>query len=230
MKKLITLAAAALLIAGSAFALDFEIGGRFFMGTNLGNSEITDLASGDASAKNKLKDINLDSNLDYGFGVYSNFALFGGLGVQGELNLTKGSASIGGLASGAKADDYSVWTLDAPIMLWANFDLWRFTIGAGAGVNFSFDLQSGSFKDLYGQVSSNAKDNMFRTGFACGTDAKFYFTEHLGLVASGRFIMDFSKKEVPVKVEGIEAGASYPTISFDRRSLYGGLGLEWKFF
>lgn len=227
MKKLIALAVAAVTLVSATFALDFEIGGRFFMGTNLGKTTLLEVKN---DPSNELTNINLDSALDYGFGAYANFALFGGLGVQGEANLTKGSASLKGLVSGKKAEKYEIWTLDLPVMVWANFDLWKFTIGAGAGVNFSCDLQSGGLKSLYNQVSLNAKDNMFRTGFVCGADAKFYFTKHLGLVASGRFVMDFKKKDVPVSVENTDSSISIPTIEFSRRSLYGGIGLEWKFF
>ncbi len=231
MKKLIALAVAAATMVSAAFALDLEAGGRFFLGTNLGSSTLGEVSEdADDSVKEALKKINLDSQLDYGFGAYVNFALFGGLGVQGEANLTKGTATINGLATGQTASDYEVWTLDLPVMLWANFDLWRFTIGGGVGVNFSMDLQPGSLKELYAESLANAKDNAFRMGLAVGLDAKFYFTKHLGLVASGRYIMDFNKKEVPLNVNGVDTGAKYPTLEFTRRSLYGGLALEFKFF
>jgi hypothetical protein len=232
MKKLIALAVAAATMVSAAFALDLEAGGRFFLGTNLGSSTLGEVGNDvtDESVKDALKKINLDSQLDYGFGAYVNFALFGGLGVQGEANLTKGTATINGLATGQTASDYEVWTLDLPVMLWANFDLWRFTIGGGVGVNFSMDLQPGSLKELYAESLANAKDNAFRMGLAVGLDAKFYFTKHLGLVASGRYIMDFNKKEVPLNVNGVDTGAKYPTLEFTRRSLYGGLALEFKFF
>ena len=91
-------------------------------------------------------------------------------------------------------------------------------------------LQSGSLTDLYNQTKKNASDNLFRTGFVAGTDVRIYLTEHFGLVASGRFIMDFDKKEVPVTVYGKDTGESYPTIEFSRRSLYGGIGCVVKLF
>lgn len=227
MKKIIALAIAAVTFVSASFALDFEIGGRFFMGTNLGSYTFDAIQSNTDTAKEQLKKTTFDSKLDYGFGAYANFALFGGLGVQAEADLTKGSASIKNLD---KAQKYEVWTLDMPIMVWANFDLWRLTIGAGAGVNFSCDLQSGNLKSLYEQTAANAKENMLRTGFVCGADAKFFITKHIGIVASGRYIMDFAKKEVPVTVNGYDTDHQYPTIEFSRRSLYGGLGIEWKFF
>ena len=227
MKKIIALAIAAVTFVSASFALDFQIDGRSFMGTNLGSYTFDAIENNTDEAKDKLKDTTFDSQLDYGFGAYANFALFGGLGVQAEADLTKGSASIKRLD---KAQKYEVWTLDMPVMVWANFDLWRLTIGAGAGVNFSCDLQSGNLKSLYEQTSANAKENMLRTGFVCGADAKFFITKHIGIVASGRYIMDFAKKKVPVTVNGYDTGHQYPTIEFSRRSLYGGLGIEWKFF
>ena len=226
MKKLIALAVAAATMVSAAFALDLEAGGRFFLGTNLGSSTLED----QGSLSDACKNLTLDSQLDYGFGAYVNFALFGGLGVQGEANLTKGTATVNGLATGTTASDYEIWTLDLPVMVWANFDLWRFTIGGGVGVNFSMDLQPGDLKSLYAQSVANAKDNAFRMGLAVGLDAKFYFTKHLGLVASGRYIMDFNKKEVPININGQNTGYTYPTVEFTRRSLYGGLALEFKFF
>lgn len=229
MKKLIALAVAAATMVSAAFALDLEAGGRFFLGTNLGSSTLGENTD-QGSLTEACKNLTLDSQLDYGFGAYVNFALFGGLGVQGEANLTKGTATVNGLATGTTASDYEIWTLDLPVMLWANFDLWRFTIGGGVGVNFSMDLQPGDLKSLYNQSVANAKDNAFRMGLAVGLDAKFYFTKHLGLVASGRYIMDFNKKEVPIEVNGVTTDYHYPTVEFTRRSLYGGLALEFKFF
>lgn len=222
MKKLLALAVAAVTLVSASFALDFEIGGRFFLGSDFDKQASFKEIGTSATA------VKLDSSLDYGFGAYANFALFGGLGIQGEVDLVKGSTSLGSLNS--NAIKYDVWTLDVPVMAWLNLDLWRFTIGFGGGANFSFDLQSGNLKSMYSQTSANAKDNAFRMGIAAGADAKFYVTEHLGIVASGRFIMDFKKKEVPVVVEGYSTGVTYPTVEFPRRSLYGGLGLEWKFF
>ena len=43
-------------------------------------------------------------------------------------------------------------------------------------------------------------------------------------------VKDVAEKEVPVTVNGYDTGHQYPTIEFSRRSLYGGLGIEWKFF
>jgi len=229
MKKIIALAVAAVTLVSAAFALDFELGGRFFMGKNLGSYTVDPLQSSTDTAKEQIANINLDSKLDYGFGAYANFAVLGGLGLQVETDLTKGSSSISNLKDG-KSQDYTVWTLDVPVMVWANFDLWKIAVGAGAGANFSFDLQSGNLKSLYEQTTANAKDNAFRVGFVCGADAKFYITRHIGIVASGRYIMDFQKKAVPVVVNEYDTGATYPVLDLSRRSIYGGLGLEWKLF
>ena len=67
-----------------------------------------------------------------------------------------------------------------------------------------------------------------------GVDTKFYLTDHLGLVASARYIMDINKKDVPVTIAAgnteVNTGVTYPTIEYGRRFLYGGLGVEFKFF
>lgn len=222
MKKIIAMAVTAITMLSATFALNLELGGRGYLGTNFNNeSTSTEMA-------NQVKQINLNSNLDYGFGAFANISVFGPLGVLGELDLTKGTTSINS-ALDNKTQSYEVWTLDVPLMAWANFGN-RFVLGLGAGVNFSFDLQSGSLTDLYNQTKKNASDNLFRTGFVAGTDVRIYLTEHFGLVASGRFIMDFDKKEVPVTVYGKDTGESYPTIEFSRRSLYGGIGCVVKLF
>lgn len=218
MKKLIALAVMAVTMVSAAFALDFEVGGRVFLGTDLAK---------DASFQNmgaQISDIGLDSNLSYGFGAYANFALLAGLGVQAEANLTKGSLSLNNVKD---AESFSTLVLDVPAMLWWNLKIWRLGVGLGAGPNFSFDLSNG---DLPDQAVELAKNNAFRVGLSAGADAKFYVTKHVGIIGSGRFVMDFGKKEVPVVVSGYDTGMSYPTVQIARRSLYGGLGVEWKLF
>lgn len=221
MKKLLALAIAAVTMVSAAFALDFEVGGRVFLGTDLAK---------DASFQNmgaQISDIGLDSNLSYGFGAYANFALLAGLGLQAEANLTKGSLSLNNVKD---AESFSTLVLDVPAMFWWNLKIWRLAVGLGAGPNFSFDLSSGDLKGMSDQTAQLAKSNAFRIGLSAGADAKIYVTKHLGIVGSGRFVMDFNKKEVPVKVADYDTGLSYPTVQIARRSLYGGLGVEWKFF
>ena len=145
--------------------------------------------------------------------------MFGGLGIQAEANYVKSSITFA--KEGKEEVQYDMHTLDLSPMLWLNLDLWKFTIGFGAGPNFEIPLAS------LGDIK-NAKKQDFTVGLIAGADFKFYFTEHLGLVLSGRFVTDWQKKDVPIEVNGYNTGSSYPSYEFTRKSLYGGLGLEFK--
>lgn len=212
MKKIIAMAVTAVLLLSATFALDFEVGARGILGRNLDSGSFAD----------NYKAAKEDKTFDFGFGAYANFALFGGLGIQAEANYVNSSMTF--VKDGADTVKYSMHILDLSPMVWLNLDLWRFTIGFGAGPNFEIPLASlGDIKD--------AKKQDFTVGIIAGADAKFYFTKHLGIVLSGRFICDFNKKDVPIEVNGYELpGAEYPTYEFARRTLYGGLGMEFKLF
>ena len=72
-----------------------------------------------------------------------------------------------------------------------------------------------------GDVFKSKKQD-FDLGLIAGADFKFYFTDHLGLVLSGRYVMDIDKKTIDVY------GNQIPEYKLDRKTIYGGLGLEWK--
>ena len=212
MKKIIAIAITAILMLSAGFALDLEVGVHGILGRNLDSGSFED----------NLNAAKEDMTFDYGFGAYANFALFKGLGIQAEANYV--TSSITFAQEGADNVKYNMHILDLSPMLWLNLDLWRFTIGFGAGPDFEIPLAS------LGDIS-NAKKQDFTVGLISGADVKFYFTDHLGLVLSGRFICDWKKKDVPIEVNGYQLGdATYPSYSFARRTLYGGLGLEFKFF
>ena len=206
MKKLIAMAVAAVCLVSATFALDLEFGGRVILGRNLDLE--TGLKENYASAKQ-------DKTYDFGFGGYANFALFGGLGVQAEVNYVKSSIMF--QSKGKDEVPYEMHMLDLSPMIWLNLDLWKFTIGFGAGPNFAIQVNSAG--DVF---KANKQD--FDVGLIAGLDFKFYFTDHLGLVLSGRYIMDWDKKNI--EVYGQSTGI--PEYSFNRKTLYGGLGLEWK--
>lgn len=214
MKKIIALAIVAVSMVSASFALDFSIGVKANAGINLG--------ANDNAAETVTASLNKDTVFDWGFGVNANFALFGGLGVQAEANLVKSKASFKDAVIN-QTSEYETMVLDIPVMVWLNLDLWKFTIGLGAGPNFSTTINEIS------DVKAKDKD-AFKVGVAVGADGKFYITNHLGIVASVRAVIDFQKTEVPIVIEGYDIGLGYPTIEFPRRSIYGGLGLEWKFF
>ena len=212
MKKIIAMAVAAVFMVSATFALNLEFGGRAILGRNLDSG----------SFKENVAAAKQDKTYDFGFGLYGNFALFGGLGIQAEANYVKSSITFA--KDGKDEVQYDMHTLDLSPMIWLNLDLWKLTIGFGAGPNFEIPLAS------LGDIK-NAKKQDFTVGLISGADVKFYFTDHLGLVLSGRFICDWKKKDVPIEVNGYQLGdATYPSYSFARRTLYGGLGLEFKFF
>lgn len=209
MKKIIALAIVAVSMVSASFALDFSIGARGIAGMNLDP----------ADSVNNAK-VEKDAVYDFGFGVNANFALLGSLGLQGEANFITSKGKFNDLTNN-KTTEYDTILMDMPVMLWLNLDLWKFTLGFGAGPNFSATLNE------YSEIK--AMSDKFKVGICAGVDGKFYLTNHLGLVASIRYIMDFQKTSVPIEVQGVNVG-EYPSVEYTRKSLYGGLGLEWKFF
>ena len=209
MKKIIALAIVAVSMVSASFALDFSIGARGIAGMNLDPAESVNNAK-----------VEKDAVYDFGFGVNANFALLGSLGLQGEANFITSKGKFNDLTNN-KTTEYDTILMDMPVMLWLNLDLWKFTLGFGAGPNFSATLNE------YSEIK--AMSDKFKVGICAGVDGKFYLTNHLGLVASIRYIMDFQKTSVPIEVQGVSVG-EYPSVEYTRKSLYGGLGLEWKFF
>jgi hypothetical protein len=238
MKKIIALAIIAVSMVSASFALEFEIGAKVIGGQNVADG---------STAAETVKNLNADSHFQYGGAAYMNFALFGGLGLQLEPTIIKGSVSFQGEKDvdgtvNVYTADYDALTLDVPLMVWLNLDLWKLTIGFGGGVDFSMDLNRN--ESYWSQVANKAQqernkaasEGLAKMSFAwiAGVDTKFYLTDHLGLVASARYIMDIKKKDVPVTVGAgnmeVNTGVTYPTIEYGRRFLYGGIGVEFKFF
>ena len=224
MKKIITSIIIAMTMVASSFALDFSIGAKGVLSTNL-----------DPESKVSFKDTytNLKTNpvFDGGFGVFANFALLGGLGVQAEANFI--TSNVNFALEENKVVDYESLVMDVPVMLWLNLPIWKLSLGLGAGVNFSTELNR-SVEGSAGYVQQ-IKENQFKMGFVAGADFKIYFTKHLGLVMGGRYIIDFNKTTVPLVGDGDTGiGAvdelERPSIVFTRKNLTGGVGLEFKFF
>jgi len=230
MKKIIASAIMAVFMVSASFALNLELGAKFIAGQNVAE---------DASATDTVKGLSADSSFEFGAAAYLNFALFGGLGIQIEPTLIKSNVTFSGNTMTVN-QEYDVMTLDIPVMVWLNLDLWKLTIGAGGGVDFSMELnRNATLAEAATQVkdaATAAANDMSSTSFAwiVGVDGKFYITDHLGIVASVRYIMDINTKEVPVTVEvadyEVDSGVTYPSIEYGRRFLYGGLGIEFKFF
>lgn len=224
MKKIITSIIIAMTMVVSSFALDFSIGAKGVLSTNL-----------DPESKVSFKDTytNLKTNpvFDGGFGVFANFALLGGLGVQAEANFI--TSNVNFALEENKVVDYESLVMDVPVMLWLNLPIWKLSLGLGAGVNFSTELNRSV--DGSAGYAQQIKENQFKMGFVAGADFKIYFTKHLGLVMGGRYIIDFNKTTVPLVGDGDTGiGAvdelERPSIEFTRKNLTGGVGLEFKFF
>ena len=210
MKKIIAMAVTAVLLVSATFALNFEVGARGILGRNLDGGSFA--SNFDAARQ--------DKTFDFGFGAYANLSILGGLGVQAEANYVKSSIKF---ANTAETVQYNMHILDLSPMIWLNLDLWKFEFGFGAGPNFEIPLAS------LGDVWSAKKED-FTVGLIAGVDVKFYFTKHLGVVASGRFVCDFNKREIPIEVFGHNSGGTYPSYELTRKTLYGGLGLEFRLF
>lgn len=227
MKKIIALAVVAITLVSATFALDFELGAKVIAGQNVVE---------DATAKDTIKGLNADSSFEFGGAVYANFALFGGLGVQIEPTLIKSNVNFNLKGQELNVNqDYEVMTLDIPVMVWLNLDLWKLTIGAGAGVDYSMEVtQDATVKEIAAGAANGYKrafDEKSSLAWIVGVDGKFYLTNHIGVVASVRYIMDITKKNVPVEVNGYEVpDVEIPTLEYGRRFLYGGVGLEFKLF
>ena len=131
MKKIIAVAVMAIFMVSASSALALEAGAKFVAGQNVAE---------DATATETVKGINADSNFEFGAAAYLNFALFGGLGVQIEPTLIKSNVSFSGTTM-TRNQDYEVMTLDIPVMVWLNLDLWKLTIGFGGGVESLFCQQ-----------------------------------------------------------------------------------------
>ena len=214
MKKIIAMAVAAVCLVSTTFALDFELGGRAILGRNLEAGSVKDNYA-------KAKE---DKTFDFGAGAYVHLALLGSLGVQAEgnyikssVNFTKNEAEENG---SYKKVNYDLHTLDLSPMLWFSGQIWKLGLGAGVGPNFSVVIPA---SEKLTSVTKKSKED-FAVGLITGADVKFYFTDHLGLVLSGRYIIDFQEKNI--EIYGIDTGAK--EYSVNRKTFYGGLGLEWK--
>ncbi len=215
MKKIIAMALATICLVSASFALDFEVGARGILGYNMAL---------DSDLKTETSKATAEKVFDAGFGAYANFALFGGLGIQAEANYIQSSMNFNEKGTDRETE-YAIRTLDLAPMVWLNLDLWKLTIGFGAGPNFSIPISTTLKSDL-----ASAKKEDFQMGYIAGADFKFYFTKHLGLVLSGRFIGEFEKRNVQIEAYNQSVDTGIPEFIPKRKTVYGGLGVEWKFF
>jgi len=220
MKKILVLVLTALCFAGSAFALDFEVGVKGNFGNNVGAGE---------TAQDVVKGLDTTSDFQFGGAAYVHASLLG-LGVQIEPSIVKSTVNFASKEF-KETQVYDAMIFDLPIMLWGNINLFKLSVGAGAGVNVSAELsRDTSYIDQASSAVKAAIDNPLCLGLVAGIDAKLYVTDNIGIVTSARYIMDLTKRDVPVVVEGFDTGVTYPTLEYARRYLYGSVGVEFKLF
>ncbi|MCR4952819.1 MAG: outer membrane beta-barrel protein [Treponema sp.] len=217
MKKIIAIAVAAVVMAGSSFALGLGVGGKAIIGKNVADNQPVKDAAIEALS---------DRNFDFGGSAYVNLSILGGLGAQLEANLINSAINFESTASeGSAPQTVKCDTLffDIAPMVWWNVDLWKLRIGVGAGPNFSITVNSPS-------ELATATQDMFTPGVCAGADVRFYLTDHLGLVVSARYVGEFTTKSKEIKIAEIPTGQEYPTYTANRQTLYGGIGAEFKLF
>lgn len=212
MKKLIAVMAAAVVCASSTFALGLGFGARGFLGTELTSKTFAEVGD-------ELKAFNFDKTFNYGFGAYADLSLLGGLGVQGEVNLTYGTVK---LSDTSTATNYEAWNIDVPLMLWLNQDIGKVAVGLGAGPNFAISIPTSGYKEAMSAAAQEFKDKQFNIGVAVGLDLKFYPTDHFGIVLGGRYITDFTTTNAD--------STEQKDVEFTRKSLYANVGAEIKLF
>ncbi len=216
MKKIIALALASIMFASSTFALGLGIGGKAIIGRNVADGE---------TVKEALASATTEKNFDFGGSAYVNLSLLGGLGAQLEANFINSSVTFSYTedeSSSPTTKKYETMLFDIAPMVWWNIDLWKLRIGLGAGPNFSITVNSPS------ELKTATKD-MFTMGVCAGADVRFYITNGLGIVVSGRYVGEFTEKTNTVEVAGLDV-ADYPSYETKRQTLYGGIGAEFKLF
>lgn len=220
MKKILVLVLTAMCFAASAFALDFEVGVKGNFGNNVGDGQ---------TAQDVVKNLDTSSDFQFGGSAYVHVSLLG-LGVQIEPSIVKSTVNFSSSAF-TETQTYDAMIFDLPVMLWGNINIWKLSVGAGAGVNISAEMKNNS--SYFEQATTAIEDaiaNPLCLGLVAGLDAKFYITDHIGIVTSARYIMDLTKRDVTVVVDGYDTGITYPTLEYARRYLYGSVGVEFKLF
>ena len=195
MKKLIAMAAAAVCLISSTFALNISVGGRAMLGVNLG------------------ADYSGFEGIVGGGGAFFNLELLGGFGFQGEANIVTNQIEISPQDRTLTTTDYSI--VDLPFMFWYNLKLGNLVVGGGAGLNFS-------------SFSNDDVNNQMNVGVAAGANLKYLFSDHFGLVFGAHSVFDFLPT-VTVTSSGKKTTYTANGPEYTRKSIYGTVGLEYRF-
>ncbi len=151
-----------------------------------------------------------------GGGIFFNLDLFGGLGLQLEHNFSNQKVTVD--EGSLTFESYEL--IDTPIYIWYNANLGLIGLGGGLGVNFSYCSE---------RYSSNA-DDVINVGLAAGANLIFYLGRHFGIVFAGNCVWDFVPSVTKTKdYENSSVTYHYDSAKSSRLSLYGALGLQYRF-
>ena len=218
MKKFIITGIVLAGITFSASALGLSVGAKGIIGTNIGTSI--------EETKTNLEN---DPTFSGGFGITADVGLFGTLGVRGGLNFVNSTVTAKSSSSGSQVQKLDTTMVDVPLMLHLALPIDNLSIGAGAGLNFSFILNP-QYTLGSSITPENISTNGIKTGLVFGADLKFYIIKNLALTADVNYMLDFSPTKVQYTYKNTFFSTTTDAFEFTRRALYGGLGLEFRFF
>ena len=200
MKKLFVLTALLLSLTFSTFAVDFAVGGKGFFGGNI--------AEDSQGYKGGIS----------GLGAFFNLDLLAGFGFQFEMNYISNRFSIS--ENSMTIDPYK--TLDLPFYVWYQAPLRPLTLGGGAGFNLSFSNLS------VVTVEDSSSGDFFNIGLSLAANMILYVNEHFGLLLEGNYVWDFIPS-IKKERSGTTTTLTVNEHTYKRQSLYGSLGLQYKF-
>lgn len=245
-KKLIAIAAAAVLFAGAAFGdefIKFAIGARgnvnYGLGTSLPEEQQKALDQVTTIIEAFGGTVKKGVNLGGGFGVYGSIGfhipfLEATIGVQPEfcMNFNNGyyyKASLTLLGtSGSVEAKLCTDTIDIPVLFFAEFDGGsNFAYGLGLGPQFSIPFNA---KGVVASTSSSASDLSYspsgmNVGFIIAGNGKILLGEHFALVGDLRWYTESTTKVTYTTPSGEKKTEEW----FKRSNISVGLGTEIRF-
>lgn len=228
MKKILGLAAVAVMFASSMFAFSFKaagarLGANFGLGTTLEG----DLKKNINDSKPSKKGGNIGFNIDL-YGMFDIYQFdFGTIYLQPELDFNFNNGY------NYKIDDKKgtvyTHTLDLPVLVTLQAPLGdMFEIGGGIGPQFSIPLKTDGEYD--GTKTSSKNDKVTSTmnfGMVIDVNGKAYFgaNKNIGAVVDMRYNLDFTKTKFRIKNGSKTEEEDY----FTRRFLSITAGAEYRF-
>ena len=237
MKKILALAATALIFTTSIFAIGLAGAGAKF-GVNFGGAGTT-LEGDTKKSADYIEDKYKHGNIGGGFGFYALLDIvdldFGILYVQPEINFN--------FNNGFNVDDKDhkyeekiyTHTLDLPVLVTLEVPVAdMFEVGGGLGLQFAFPLKS-DVETTLGSNSSKASSNYDKIsanpniGLIFDANGKFLFgskkVKHFAAVLDLRYTLDFAKTSFDFKKGKVTVSEEM----FTRRFLSIWAGAEYRF-